>query len=99
MLALIVQANAFLLLGHAQADDDVDDLQDDERGDDAEDPSDADGDELAFDDGAAFDQAELGAGAPLRPMSQQARVANTPVRMAPSVPPTPCTPKASSESS
>jgi len=33
------------------------------------------------------------------PMSHTARVAKTPVRMAPKVPPTPCTPKASSESS
>jgi hypothetical protein len=32
------------------------------------------------------------------PMSQTARVAKTPVRRAPKVPPTPCTPKASSES-
>ena len=59
-----VEAERFLLWRNAQTDDRVDDLQDDERGDDAEDPSDRNGHDLAVDHAAAFDQAELRAGAP-----------------------------------
>ena len=62
-------------------------------------PGDSHGHELADEQPlTAFDQAQRLAAA-VSTGSATARVANTPVRMAPSVPPTPCTPKASSESS
>ena len=49
-----VEAAAFFFLGDADADDGVYDLEDDERGHDAENPSDDDRGDLAFEGAAAF---------------------------------------------
>ena len=93
-----VEAFDFLGPGDAQSHRGVEHFEDHKRGHNGQHPGDDDGDNLGDQHRSAFQQAQRLASS-MAKVAPVARVAKTPVRIAPSVPPTPWTPKASSESS
>jgi len=86
--AVLAEVEAFDLFGagDSQSHDGVQNLQDHECCHDRHSPRDHHGDDLGCQHAAALQEAERLAVGKTRPV---ARVANTPVKIAPSVPPTP----------